>query len=50
VGGKYVFVEEDKIKVNLGALGLFVATFAISGDELTWTMPDGKVSKYKREK
>jgi hypothetical protein len=50
MGGKYAFVEENKIKVNLGALGLFVATFVISGDELTWTMPDGKVSKYKREK
>jgi hypothetical protein len=54
MGGKYTFVEKDRIKVELGGLGAlagpFVATVSISGDELTWTMPDGKLSKYRREK
>lgn len=54
MGGKYTFVDKDRIRVELGGLGAlagpFVATVSISGDELTWTMPEGKVSKYRREK
>ena len=54
MAGKYTFVDRDRIKVELGGLGAlagpYVATVAISGDELTWTMPDGDVSKYRREK
>lgn len=52
VGGKYTFVDKDRVKVELGGLGAllgpFVVTVAISGDELTWTMPNGEVSKYLR--
>ena len=54
MGGKYTFVDKDRIKLELGGLGAlagpFVATVAIAGDESTWTMPDGEVSKYRREK
>ena len=54
LGGTYKFVDKDRIKVELGGLaalaGPFVATVSISGDESTWTMPDGKVSKYRRAK
>lgn len=54
LGGKYTFVEKDRIKVEMGGLGAligpFVATVSISGDELTWTMPDGEFSKYRKEK
>jgi hypothetical protein len=52
LGGTYKFVDTDRIKVELGGLaalaGPFVATVSISGDELTWTMPNGQVSKYRR--
>jgi hypothetical protein len=54
MGGTYKFVDKDRIKVDLGGLaalaGPFVATVSISGEELTWTMPDGKISKYSRAK
>ncbi|MEW6573252.1 MAG: hypothetical protein AB1374_06425 [Bacillota bacterium] len=52
MGGSYEFVEKNRIRVELGGLGAlagpFVATVSISGNELTWTMPDGEVSKYRR--
>jgi hypothetical protein len=52
LGGTFKFVDKDRIKVELGGLaalaGPFVATVSISGDELTWTMPNGQVSKYRR--
>ena len=54
MAGKYSFVDKDRIKVELGGLGALagpnVVTVAIAGDELTWTMPDGDVSKYTRAK
>jgi len=52
--GKYTFVDKDRIRVEFGGLaakiGPIVVTVSISGDELTWTMPDGKSSKHRREK
>jgi hypothetical protein len=52
MGGSYKFVEKNRVRVELGGLGAlagpFVATVSISGNELTWTMPDGEVSRYKR--
>jgi hypothetical protein len=54
MGGKYTFVDKDRIRIELSGLGAllgpFVVTVSISGDELTLTMPDGKVTKYRREK
>src|SRR5262245_17327950 len=54
MGGTYKFVDKDRMKLEMGGLGAlmgpFVATISISGNELTWTMPDGKVTKYKRAK
>ncbi len=51
--GKYAFVDKDRIKVEMGnprAPMVFVITVSVSGDELTWTMSDGTVYKYKKEK
>lgn len=54
MGGSYKFVEKDRIKLELSGLGALagpiVAKVSIKGDELTFTMPDGEVSKYKRAK
>ena len=48
VGGKYSFTDKDKIVIELYESKTIV-TFAISGDEMTWTYPNGEVLKYKRE-
>lgn len=52
VNGIYKFAEKDKISVEFnteGALkGPFVAQVSIIDNKLTWVMPDGKVSSYKR--
>lgn len=54
MGGKYTFVDKDRIRVELGGLGALlgpvVVTISISGDEMTWTMPGGDVWKYRRER
>jgi hypothetical protein len=55
VAGTYKSVAKDKIKIELGGLlgglaGPMVVTASVAGDELTWTMSDGKTSKYRRVK
>ncbi|MDI6632362.1 MAG: hypothetical protein AB1507_05000 [Bacillota bacterium] len=54
MGGSYKFVEKDRIRVELGGLGAlagpFVAKVSVSGNELTLTMPDGEVGRYRRVK
>ncbi len=54
LGGKYNFVDEKRVKDDLGGIGAlvgpFVATVSFSDVELTWTMPNGKVSKYRKVK
>jgi hypothetical protein len=56
IGGQYTFVEKNRIKLKLDGLdprdeeALMVVTVSISGQEMMLTMPDGHVSKYKREK
>jgi hypothetical protein len=52
LGGKYSFVEVDRMKVELGGVGALagpmIMTVAISGGELSLTNPTGKVSRYKK--
>lgn len=48
VGGKYSFPEKGKIKIELYGSETIVA-FAMAGEEMTWTYPNGDVLKYKRE-
>ena len=54
MSGKYSFLEKDRIKVELGGLGMLagpqIATIEIANEQLTITEPDGKKSVYKREK
>jgi hypothetical protein len=55
VAGTYKFIARDKIKLELGGLaalaGPLVVTASVTGDELTWTMPNGKTAtKYRRVK
>jgi hypothetical protein len=54
MAGSYKFVDKDRVKVELGGLGALmgpvVARVSISGEDLSWTMPDGKVSRYKRSR
>jgi len=54
MGGSYKFVAKDRIKLELGGLGILagpiVAKVSINGDELTFITSDGDVSKYKRLK
>jgi outer membrane lipoprotein-sorting protein len=49
VGGKYSFPEKNKIAIDLDG-NTTVITISVSGDEMTWTYPNGEVLKYKREK
>ncbi|MDD5037089.1 MAG: hypothetical protein PHE55_20370 [Methylococcaceae bacterium] len=53
VAGNYKFLDKDRIRIDLGGQGALkgplVAKFSISGNELTWTMPGGKPSIYRRE-
>lgn len=48
------FIEKDRVKIELGGLGVLigpqVARVSISGEELTVTMPDGKMCKYQRSR
>lgn len=52
VHGKYVFLDQDKIKVELDGYehvgGPPVISVVISKNEMTWTYPNGDVLKYKR--
>lgn len=48
VGGKYSFQDKDKIVIELYESKTII-TFAISGNEMTWTYPNGEVLKYKKE-
>ena len=54
MAGTYKWIDNDRVKIELGGLGALVgpvvATVSMSGGELTFTMPDGKVSKYNRPK
>jgi hypothetical protein len=53
-GGKYNFVDKDRIKIELGGIGAIVGPrvvkVEISGNELSMTDSNGKVSKYRRAK
>jgi hypothetical protein len=53
IGGRYTFVDKDRIKVELGGMasvvGPLLVTVSIQDDELSWTMPDGSSLKYRRE-
>jgi hypothetical protein len=53
-GGKYIFVDDNRIKFDFGGLGAFagpiVVNISISQDKLIITMPDGTVMKYNRTK
>lgn len=52
MGGSYKFVDKDRIKLELGGLGALagpiVAKVSFSSGELTFTMPDGRISKYSK--
>ena len=48
VGGKYSFPEKGKIKIELYGSATTIA-FAMAGEEMTWTYPNGEVLKYRRE-
>ena len=52
MGGKYKFVDDDRIRIDLGGLGALAGPIiykvSISKDELILTDRDGKASKYKR--
>jgi hypothetical protein len=54
LGGTYKFVDTNRMKLEYGDLGAWmgpiITTISISGNELTLTMPDGKVERYKRAK
>ncbi len=54
MGGHYTLVDQDRIRVDFDGLGELVGPLvvrvSISGDELTWIMPDGEVSRYKKAK
>jgi uncharacterized protein (DUF2147 family) len=47
LGGTYKFVDTNRMKLEYGDLGAWmgpiITTISISGNELTLTMPDGKV-------
>ena len=52
VGGRYNFVDKNRIKVELGGLGALmgpvILEVEISGDELSVTEPGNQVAKYQR--
>jgi hypothetical protein len=52
VGGKYIVVDKNRIKVELAGLGALmgpvILKVEISGDELSVTEPGNKVAKYQR--
>ena len=52
LGGKYTFVENQRVKIELGGLGALtgpsVANTEISGDLMTLRFDDGRVWKYRR--
>ncbi len=53
MSGKYSFLEKNRIKVELGGLGMLagpqIAAIEISNEQLTITEPNGKKSVYRRE-
>ena len=52
VSGKYSFITDGKIKIELSgkgaALGPRVYQFTVSGDKMTWIDVDGQKSEYLR--
>lgn len=52
LGGKYSFVDDERIKIELGGMGALagptIAKVAISGNELTLTDENDKPTKYRR--
>jgi hypothetical protein len=52
MGGDYKIVDDSHIRVAFGGFaglaGPMVWQFAISGEQLTLTLPDGKVARYRR--
>jgi len=54
MSGNYKFVGKNRIKMELGGLGALmgpiVSKISISGNELSMTMPDGKIERYQRLK
>jgi hypothetical protein len=52
LGGKYSFVEDNRMKLELGGIGALagpmIITVSISGGEMSLTDPKGKVSRYKK--
>lgn len=54
LGGKYSFVDDDRIKVELDGIaalrGSMIFRVSISGGELSLTDPEGKILKYRSAK
>ena len=52
--GNYKFIGNDRIKIELTGInalnGATVAGVSITDDELTFIMPDGDISKYRKMK
>jgi len=50
--GTYSFVDDNRVRIELGGLGAlagpFIVTVAISGDTLSLTGPDGSTDTYTR--
>lgn len=50
--GKYTILDEKRLKIEFGGMGALagpmMATYEISGDELTLTAQNGSVGKYRR--
>jgi uncharacterized protein (DUF2147 family) len=48
IGGTYSFPEKNKITIDLDG-NKTVIEISITGDEMTWTYPNGEVLKYKKD-
>jgi hypothetical protein len=48
MSGNYKVVDEGRIQVELTGLGTEIVSVKVTGDELSVTDPQGKVSRYKR--
>ena len=52
MAGKYTFLDNERIKIELGGMaalaGPMIVKFVISGNELTLTDQDNKMTKYRR--
>ena len=54
MSGKFTFIDKGRIEIELKGLAAFigpiVVTVSISSSEMTWSMPDGTIFKYRKEK